>query len=239
MNKTALVTGANGGIGSAIATTLARNDYNIVLHYHKKDNRIIEMQKYLSEEKSMSAKADVNNAEEINKLVKDALDKFGAIDVLINNVGVNMDSTLLKMSKTEWDLVIGTNLTGMFNVTKPVVEKMINNGSGVIVNISSVVGESGNFGQTNYSASKAGVIGFTKSLARELASKGIRVNAIAPGFIDTDMTRKIPDNIRAKLIEQIPMRRFGTPVEIADAVLFLCNATYITGTVLDINGGLR
>ncbi|MDO9537846.1 MAG: beta-ketoacyl-ACP reductase [Thermoplasmata archaeon] len=239
MSQTAIITGANGGIGSAIAATLAKNGYNVVLHYHKRNENVIELQNILPTERSMAMSADVNDFDAVEKVVKAATDKFGTIDVLVNNVGIAMDSTLLKMSKQQWDNVIGTNLTGMYNFTKPVAQCMVENGTGVIVNISSVVGEGGNFGQTNYSASKADVIGFTKSLAKELAAKGVRVNAVAPGFVDTEMTRKIPDGIRAKITEQIPMKRFGTPDEIADTVLFLCRATYVTGSVIDVNGGLR
>ena len=239
MEPIAIVTGANGGIGSAIAIGMARNGYKVVLHYHKRYERVLEIEKELKPENCLLVSADVNIPTEVNNLIKKTIEKFGRIDVLVNNVGINMDRTLLKMSRDEWDQVIGTNLTGIYNVTKPVAEVMVKQGVGVIIKLSSIVGESGNYGQTNYSSSKAGVIAFTKSLALELVSKGIRVNAIAPGFVDTDMTRKIPENIKAKIIEQIPMKRFGTPDEIAHAVIYLCKATYVTGAVLDVNGGLK
>ena len=145
----------------------------------------------------------------------------------------------IKMSREEWDEVINVNLNGIFNVTKAVIGIMIGQGSGTVMNISSIVGEIGNFGQNNYSASKAALIGFTMSLSKEVASKGITVNAIAPGFVDMEMTRKIPENIKSKILKQIPMGRFATPREIADVVLFLGDASYITGTVIDVNGGMR
>lgn len=239
MSKTVIITGANGGIGNAIAVAMLKNDYNVVLHYHEKNEKILKLLREYPSDKCLAISADVNDQQAVENLVKAAINKFNNIDVLVNNVGIAMDSTLLKMSKEQWESVIGTNLTGMFNMTKPVIHNMVLNKSGAIINISSVVGKSGNFGQTNYAASKAGVIGFTKSLAKELVSKGIRVNAIAPGFVDADMTRNIPENIRIKIMEQIPMNRFGTPDEIADTVLFLCHATYVTGSVIDVNGGLR
>jgi len=238
MDQVAIVTGTNGGIGSAIALTLGKHGYKVVLHYHKREERVKEIERELGCENVLLASADINDPVQVQKIILMAIEKFGRIDVLINNVGINRDSTFLKMQKDNWGLVLNTNLLSIYNITNPIVEIMVKQSSGVIINISSIVGESGNFGQTNYSASKAGLIGFTKSLSKELASKNIRVNAIAPGYIDTDMTRKIPENIKVKIIEKIPMKRFGTPEEIADAVLYLCKATYVTGTVLDINGGL-
>jgi 3-oxoacyl-(acyl-carrier-protein) reductase len=238
MNKVAIVTGANGGIGSVIALALGKNGFKVVLHYHEREERVKEIEHELGSENTLLVRADINNPTQVNKMILMTIEKFGRIDVLINNVGITRDSTFLKMQKDNWDLVINTNLLSIYNITKPVVEIMVKQGSGVIINISSIVGESGNFGQTNYSASKAGMIGFTKSLAKELASKGIRINAIAPGFIDTEMTRKIPENIKTKVLEKIPMKRFGEPEEISNVVLLLCNSTYITGAVLDINGGM-
>jgi len=239
MDKVALVTGANGGLGSAISLSLGQIGYKVILHYHRRNERVLALEKQLGTENVLVISADVNEPNQINEMISKVLERFGRIDVLVNNVGINKDSTFLKMQKEQWDEVLDTNLVGIYNVTKPAAEVMVKQGNGVIINITSIVGESGNFGQTNYSASKAGMIGFTKSLAKELASKGVRVNGIAPGFIDTEMTRKIPEDVRVKLIQQIPLKRMGTPEEIADAVLYLCRATYVVGSILDINGGLR
>jgi acetoacetyl-CoA reductase len=239
MNRVVLVTGANGGIGSTTALKLGMSGFKVILNYHIDNDKAVEMAGTLGAENTLLIEADVTNVEAVNEMVTKALEKFGRIDVLVNNAGITRDRTFAKMSRDEWDEVINVNLNGAFNLTKAVIGIMIRQGSGTIVNISSIVGEIGNFGQTNYSASKAALIGFTKSLAKEVASKGITVNAIAPGFVDTEMTRKIPENIKSKLLEQIPMGRFATPEEIADVVLFLCNAKYITGTVIDVNGGMR
>jgi 3-oxoacyl-(acyl-carrier-protein) reductase len=235
----ALVTGANGGIGSAAALKLGMNAFKVILNYHIDKAKAVEMAGTLGAENTLLIEADVTNVEAVNEMVSKTLEKFGRIDVLVNNAGINRDKSFAKMSKEQWDEVINVNLTGVFNVTKAVIGIMIGQGSGTIINISSIVGEIGNFGQTNYSASKAALIGFTKSLAKEVAPKGITVNAIAPGFVDTEMTRKIPESIKSKILEQIPMGCFATPEEIADVILFLCNASYITGTVIDVNGGMR
>ena len=239
MDRVALVTGANGGIGSATALKLGMNGFKVILNYHVNKDNAVEIASSLGVENTLLIEADITNIEAVNEMVSKTLEKFGRIDVLVNNAGITRDRTFVKMSKEEWDEVINVNLNGVFNVTKAVIGIMIEQGSGTIINISSIVGEIGNFGQTNYSASKAALIGFTKSLAKEVARKGIRVNAIAPGFVDTEMTRKIPENVKNKILEQIPMGRFATPEEVADAVLFLCNAGYITGTVIDVNGGMR
>jgi len=239
MDRVALVTGANGGIGSATALKLGMNGFKVILNYHVNKDNAVEIASSLGVENTLLIEADITNIEAVNEMVSKTLEKFGRIDVLVNNAGITRDRTFVKMSKEEWDEVINVNLNGVFNVTKAVIGIMIEQGSGTIINISSIVGEIGNFGQTNYSASKAALIGFTKSLAKEVARKGIRVNAIAPGFVDTEMTRKIPENVKNKILEQIPMGRFATPEEVADAVLFLCNASYITGTVIDVNGGMR
>ena len=238
MNKVALITGANGGIGSAIALKLGMNGFKVILNYHANRDKIEEIVNTLGDEDTLAIKADITNVKEVNEMINKALEKFGEIDVLINNAGITRDKTFVKMTLEQWDEVINVNLNGVFNVTKAVIKTMVEQRSGTIINISSIVGESGNFGQTNYSASKSALIGFTKSLAKEVTSKGITVNAIAPGFVDTDMTKKIPENIKEKILEQIPMKRFAAPEEIADVVLFLCDATYITGTVIDVNGGM-
>ena len=233
------MTGANGGIGSATALKLGTNGFKVILNYHVDKDTSVEIASSLGEENTLLIEADVTNVEEVNEMVSKALEKFSRIDVLVNNAGINRDKTFAKMSREQWNEVIDVNLNGVFNVTKAVIKTMIRQGSGTIINVSSIVGEIGNFGQTNYSASKAALIGFTKSLAKEVAPRGIRVNVIAPGFVDTEMTRKIPENIKSKVLEQIPLRRFAAPEEIADVVLFLCNASYITGTVIDVNGGMR
>ena len=239
MDRVALVTGSNGGIGRATALKLGMNGFKVILNYHVDKDKAVEIASSLGERNALLAEADVTNVEAVNEMVSKVLEKFGRIDVLVNNAGITRDRTFVKMSREEWNEVINVNLNGAFNVTKAVIGIMIGQGSGTIINISSIVGEIGNFGQANYSASKAALIGFTKSLAKEVASKGITVNAIAPGFVDTEMTRKIPENIKSKILEQIPMRRFAAPEEIADVVLFLCNAKYIIGTVIDVNGGMR
>ena len=239
MDRVALVTGANGGIGSATALKLGMKGFKVILNYHVDKDKAVEIASSLEEENTLLIEADVTNVEAVNEMVSTALKKFGGIDVLVNNAGITRDRTFVKLSREEWDEVINVNLNGVFNVTKAVIEIMIRQGSGTIINISSIVGEIGNFGQANYSASKAALVGFTKSLSKEVAPKGIRVNAIAPGFVDTEMTRRIPESIKSKILEQISMGRFAASEEIADVVLFLCNATYITGTVIDVNGGMR
>ena len=233
------MTGANGGIGSATALKLGLNGFRVILNYHANRDKAVEIARTIREENALLIEADVTNVKELDEMVSKAVEKFGRIDVLVNNAGINRDKTFVKMSREEWDEVLNVNLKGVFNVTKAVIGIMIKQGCGTIINISSIVGEIGNFGQTNYSASKAALIGFTKSLSREVAPVGITVNAIAPGFVDTEMTRKIPENIKSKILEQIPMGRFAVPEEIADVVLFLCNTTYITGAVIDVNGGTR
>jgi len=239
MNRVALVTGANGGIGSTTALKLVMNGFKVILNYHVDKDKAVEIASSLGEKNTLLIEADITNVEAVKEMTIKALEKFGRIDVLVNNAGITRDRTFVKMSREEWDELINVNLNGAFNVTKAVIGIMLKQGGGTIINISSIVGEVGNFGQTNYSASKAALIGFTKSLAKEVASKGITVNAIAPGFVNTEMTRKIPETIKRKILEQIPVGRFATPEEIADVVLFLCNATYITGTVIDVNGGMR
>jgi 3-oxoacyl-[acyl-carrier protein] reductase len=183
---------------------------------------------------------DVSNSEEVGKAVESILEEQGKIDCLINNAGIVRDTLLMRMSEEDWDLVLKVNLSGVFTVTKAVVRSMVSNRYGRIVNISSVVGLMGNPGQANYSASKAGVIGFTKTLAREVSARGITVNAVAPGYIDTPMTRKLPESVKNAFLELIPMKRLGQPDEVAHVVKFLLSeeAAYITGQVISVNGGL-
>ena len=236
------VTGGSRGIGKAIALKYAENGYNIVINYvsDKTDvNKLKnEFEKYGVE--CLSVKADVSKAEEVENVVKQAIEKFGRIDVLVNNAGITRDTLLMRMKEEDFDKVIEINLKGTFLVTKAVTPYMMKKRNGRIINLSSVVGVTGNAGQSNYSASKAGIIGFTKSVAKELASRNIRANAVAPGFINTDMTSVLSDDVKANINAQIPMKRMGTAREIANVVYFLGSeeSSYITGQVINIDGGM-
>ena len=236
------VTGGSRGIGKAIALKYAENGYNVVINYVSENTNIDELKdefdKYSIE--SLIVKADVSKAEEVENAVKQAIEKFGKIDVLVNNAGITRDTLLMRMKEEDFDKVIEINLKGTFLVTKAVTPYMMKRRNGRIVNLSSVVGVTGNAGQSNYSASKAGIIGFTKSVAKELASRNIRANAVAPGFIDTDMTSVLSDEIKANINVQIPMKRMETAREIANVVYFLGSeeSSYITGQVINIDGGM-
>ena len=239
-NKIALVTGASRGIGRAIALELVRNGMNVAVHYHSDEKEagyvVDEVKKFGGE--GIAVKADVSKFEECTAMIEAVKKKFGSIDILVNNAGAISDRSLKNMTKDQWDLVVKTNLDGVFNVTKNALPIMKDNGR--IINISSIVGISGNHGQTNYAASKAGIIGFTKSLAKELGKQGITVNAVAPGFVETLMTKDVPF-IRKKIImAMIPLGRAGKPEEVANLVAFLASekAGYITGEVIRIDGGL-
>ena len=239
--KVAIVTGSSRGIGRAIAKTLAEAGADIVSNYNKSAKQANELK---GEIESMGRKcavvqADVGDFNQAQTLAKAALDEFGKIDILVNNAGINRDKTLRKMNLEHWNEVIQTNLTSVFNCTKAVLETMTSQKDGVIISISSIVGEMGNIGQSNYAASKAGMIGFTKTMARELARNNVRVNAVAPGFVETEMVTSIPEDIQNQIKTQIPLGRFGKPEEIAFAVLYLCSpaASWITGFTLNVNGG--
>ena len=239
--KTALVTGASKGIGKAIAIALAKEGYDIAFNFVGSKDSAAEAYEEIKSlnVKVVSAKTDVSKMEEVRSLVNTVKDEFNSLDIVVNNAGITRDKTLKNMTQEEWQTVIDVNLTGVFDVSKAALE--ILNNDGRIVNISSVAGICGNFGQTNYAASKAGIIGFTKSLAKELAGRGITVNAIAPGFIKTEMTDKIPF-LRRKIIERmIPLGKAGTPEDVANAVVFLASpkARYITGEILHVAGGLN
>lgn len=238
MNRLALITGGTRGIGKAIALKLKSDGYKIILN-HREKNGNEEENKFLSESNLPIYEWDISNFDECTKNVKKIEEKHGTIEILINNAGITADSFLHKMSKENWDKVIDVNLSGIFNMCRSVIEKMREKSFGRIVNISSINGLVGVMGQTNYSASKAGIIGFTRSLAMESASKNITVNCVAPGYINTEMTRVIPEDIKKKIIDFIPMKRFGEPKEIANAVAFLINEenSFITGEVLSVNGG--
>lgn len=236
--KLALVTGASRGIGKACAIELAKAGYDIAINFAGNvdaANKTVEELKALGVQ-AEAFKFDVSNKEEAQKGVDAILEKFGRIDVLVNNAGITRDGLFMRMSAENWDAVINTNLSSAFYVSQPVVKVMMKQRSGAIVNMSSVVGVSGNAGQANYSAAKAGLIGLTKTLAKELGSRGIRVNAIAPGFINTDMTKDLDTS---KFTDFIPLKRLGEPEDIAKAVKFLAvDADYVTGQVLEVDGGL-
>ena len=240
-NKVALITGGTRGIGKAIAKKFAENGYDLVINYVSENTDLEKLKKDInSKNEILFVRANVGDFNSCEELVKKAIEKFGKIDVLVNNAGITRDNLIMRMKEEDFDKVINTNLKGTFNVTKNVVPYMMKKKSGKIVNISSVVGVSGNAGQCNYAASKAGIIGFTKSIAKELASRNILANCVAPGFIDTDMTEVLSDSVKENINSQIPLKRMGTAEEIAKAVYFLAGEdnTYITGQVLNIDGGM-
>lgn len=246
-NKRAIVTGGSRGIGRAIVKELATRSCcgvlfsDVAFVYNSCDECAKEIMSEISEQTNIYAfKADATSFEEAQATVNAAIEKLGGVDILVNNAGITRDNLLLRMTEKEFDDVINANLKSVFNYTKAVLKTMINQRYGRIINIASVVGLIGNPGQANYVASKAGVIGFTKSVAREVASRGITVNAIAPGFIETDMTKKLTDEQRKKLLQNVPMQRMGFPEDVAKVVAFLCSqdADYITGQVIAVDGGL-
>ena len=241
-NKVALITGATRGIGKEIALELAENGFDIAINYRSEKDVNDEVKNEIEKNgvRCEFVKADVSDFEQCESMVKDTIEKFGRIDVLVNNAGITRDGLIMRMKKEDFESVIDVNLTGTFNVTRNVIPYMIKQRSGRIISLSSVVGVAGNAGQTNYSASKAGIIGFTKSLAKEVASRNILVNAVAPGFIDTDMTKVLSDSVKEGIHAQIPLRRMGTPREVAKVVKFLSSedSSYITGQVINIDGGM-
>jgi 3-oxoacyl-[acyl-carrier protein] reductase len=236
-----LVTGAAQGIGKAVALLLARNGADLVvsdINLEKAQETAKEIQAVGRE--ALAVKVDVANLEDVERMVQAILEQFHQIDILVNNAGITRDKLILRMNEEDWDVVLDVNLKGTFNCTKVVIRHMSKQKSGKIVNIASVVGEMGNAGQANYSASKAGVIGFTKTIAREFAQRGINVNAIAPGYIETPMTDGLPEKVKEELKRMIPLERLGRPEDVAEAVLFLVSGAshYITGQVLNVNGGI-
>lgn len=241
-NKVVLLTGGSRGIGRAIALHFASEGAHIAFSYLHSHDEAAELRDVLV---SLGVRAACyrSNASDFtmaSQLVKDVVKDFGSIDILVNNAGICDDNILVRMSEEQWDTVIDTNLKSVFNLTRGVVKIVMRARGGVIVNVSSVIGISGNTGQANYAASKAGIIGFTKSIARELAGHGIRANAVAPGFIETDMTNGISQGMREKLLINIPVRRTGSPEDVARACLFLASAdsSYITGQVIQVDGGM-
>jgi len=239
--KLVLVTGASRGIGKAIALTLGRAGA-IVIGTATTETGADNVSKVFAENKisGKGMKLDVTDSEQVSNLVKNIGEDFGSVDILINNAGITRDNILLRMKEDEWEDIISTNLSSIYKMSKSVLRGMIKKRSGRIISITSVVGAMGNAGQSNYGASKAGIIGFTKSLAREVGVRGITVNAIAPGFIETDMTDSLPDDQKAALAAQIPMGRLGTADEVAQAVLFLAgdSGSYITAQTIHVNGGM-
>ena len=240
--KVALVTGASRGIGRAIAVALAKAGASVAVNYAGNAAAAEETLKMIEDagSKGMLVKADVADGTQVDAMVKSVAAEFGQIDILVNNAGITRDGLLMRMKDEDWDKVIDTNLKGVFYCTKAVSRLMMKKRYGRIVNMSSVVGLTGNAGQTNYAAAKSGILGFSKSAARELAARGITVNMVAPGFIATDMTAVLPEEVKTKMEADIPLGRVGTPEDIAETVLFLVsdNASYITGQVINVDGGM-
>ncbi|HGO3489075.1 TPA: 3-oxoacyl-[acyl-carrier-protein] reductase [Staphylococcus aureus] len=242
MTKSALVTGASRGIGRSIALQLAEEGYNVAVNYagsKEKAEAVVEEIKAKGVD-SFAIQANVADADEVKAMIKEVVSQFGYLDVLVNNAGITRDNLLMRMKEQEWDDVIDTNLKGVFNCIQKATPQMLRQRSGAIINLSSVVGAVGNPGQANYVATKAGVIGLTKSAARELASRGITVNAVAPGFIVSDMTDALSDELKEQMLTQIPLARFGQDTDIANTVAFLASdkAKYITGQTIHVNGGM-
>jgi 3-oxoacyl-[acyl-carrier protein] reductase len=242
-NKTALITGGSRGIGAAIALKFAEHGANIAFTYVSSDEKAKDLAGKLETYgiKAKSFKSDAADFAAAEQLVKDVLEAFSTIDICVNNAGISRDNLLLRVSPEQWDEVMQANLKSVFNLTKNVIRPMMKARSGSIINMSSIVGEKGNAGQSSYAASKAGILGFTKSIAQELGSRNVRCNAIAPGFIETDMTHYLKEDGQDKWAEKIPLQRFGKPEEVADVALFLASglSAYVTGQVLSVCGGMN
>jgi acetoacetyl-CoA reductase len=238
--KVAVITGGSRGIGAEIAKVLARNGALVAINYLNSSEKADSIVQDIEQEggTAFAYKADVIQANNVHNFIEEVINRYGQIDILINNAGITRDKTFRKMAIDEWEEVINVNLNSVFNTTSKVINHMLERKYGRIINISSIIGQSGGFGQTNYSASKAGLLGFTKSLALETAKNGITVNAICPGFIETEMVAAMPENVRESIIAKVPMQRLGQTDEIADTVLFLIKSSYITGQEINVNGGL-
>jgi 3-oxoacyl-[acyl-carrier protein] reductase len=241
--KTALITGGARGIGKAIAITFAQHGADVAVSDLKVDDQtsLLERELQAFGVKAKAYASDASSFEGSEELINNVINDFGKIDILVNNAGITRDNLLMRMNESDWDLVIKVNLKSIFNMTKAVQKQMLKQRFGSIINMSSVVGLSGNAGQSNYSASKAGLVGFTKSIAQEIGSRNIRCNAIAPGYIETEMTAKLSEDVRKAWAEKIPLRRGGKPQDVADAALFLASdlSSYITGQVISVCGGMH
>jgi 3-oxoacyl-[acyl-carrier protein] reductase len=241
-SKVALVTGSSRGIGRAIAIELAKSGIDIVINSVHNPQEGIEAVEEIKKtgRRAIYIQADVSDLSQVEEMIKEIINEFGKIDILVNNAGITMDKRLENMTKDQWDRVISINLTGVFNCTKSVIKYMQEQRGGEIINISSIVGETGNVGQANYSASKGGIIAFTKTVAKEYAGDGITVNAVAPGFIKTRMLEDIPKGVMQRILREIPLGRLGNPTEVARVVCLLASddANYITGQVINVNGGM-
>lgn len=238
--KVAIVTGGSRGIGAAIAKELAKNGAQVVINYQSRTDCAEAVVQEIEEDGGLSyaIKADVSDLNDVQNFLQEVISRFGKIDILINNAGITRDRSFRNLSEEDWNEVINVNLNSVFHTTSAVINHMLEKKSGRIINISSIIGQTGGFGQSNYAAAKAGMVGFTKSLALETAKSGITVNAVCPGFIETEMVAAMPDNIKEQMISKIPMKRLGQADEIAEAVLFLAQANYITGQSINVNGGL-
>ncbi|WP_238860584.1 3-oxoacyl-[acyl-carrier-protein] reductase [Clostridium sp. YIM B02569] len=240
--KCAIVTGASRGIGKAIALKLASLGANIVLNYRSNEKEALEVENEIKGMgvETLCVKGDISKSEEVDNLINSAKEKFGTIDIMVNNAGITKDGLIIRMKEEDFDNVIDVNLKGVFNCLKAITPIMMKQKHGKIINLSSVVGITGNAGQVNYSASKAGVIGMTKSLAREIGSRGITVNAVAPGYIETDMTEALADKYKEEMKKTIPLKRLGKASDVANVVAFLASesADYVTGQVIQVDGGM-
>ncbi|WP_430882824.1 3-oxoacyl-[acyl-carrier-protein] reductase [Fusibacter sp. JL216-2] len=240
--KTVIVTGGSRGIGRAIALDFAKSGASVVVNYNRNAEKAEEVVKEIEAigPKGLAVQCNVSNQEDVDGLLKATVDTFGTVDFLINNAGITKDTLILRMKENDWDAVVDTNLKGTFMTTKVIGKYMLKKKSGRIVNITSVVGLMGNAGQSNYAASKAGVVGFTKSIAKEFASRGLTVNAVAPGFIESDMTDVLSDDVKEMYSKAIPLGKMGKPEDVANAVKFLCSdmSKYITGQVIQVDGGM-
>lgn len=236
--KTVVVTGAAKGIGKAIALAFAKKGCNIVLNYHSSVSEETIQEIEACNVKCMPVQGDVSDFAFAEELIKKVKKEFGSVDVLVNNAGITRDMLLMRMKEEEFDAVINTNLKGCFNMVRHASSVMLKQRSGAIINMASVVGVTGNAGQANYAASKAGIIGLTKSAAKEFGARGVTCNAIAPGFVETDMTDVLTDEQKAKILENVPIKRAGQVEDIASAAVFLAESSYITGQVLNIDGGM-